>query len=196
MKYLRPAPLHSHNIYRMIQNKRKKIHPNQHAARSKSNHPHIHPMIQKQKRRYDPSASASQDEARQIQSKSTREIKSLRIRRIRRLQPLRRLHSKPHYNSWRSHSCSPTSLHPHKIYTPRFKNKKESMIHPRQHRSESVSNTKLTSCFIPFPQCLTHDSKTKKKVWSIRVSTAAKSVSNTKLTGCSIPSAHIHPMIQ
>ena len=138
----------------------------------------IHPTIQKQKRKYDPSASAPQRKCVEYEthellhsirasrtiraytphdpirkgwrsirvsiaarSKSTREIKSLHIRRIRRL------HSHPHYNSWQSHPCSPTPLHSKtkkkawsiRIYTP-WSNKKRKKIHPRQHHSKKQLN--------------------------------------------------------
>ena len=40
------------------------------------------------------------------------------------------------------------------LFTARFKNKKESVIHPRQHHSEkrvNQANQILTTCSIPFP---------------------------------------------
>ena len=37
IKYLPSAQFHSHNIHRMIQNKRKKMHPNQHRSKKRVN---------------------------------------------------------------------------------------------------------------------------------------------------------------
>ena len=86
------------------------------------------------------------------------------------------------------------------LFIARFKNKRKK-IHPHQHHSKkrvNRANEILTSCSIPFPQYLPHDSKTKGRR-SIRVSIAARSESIGQikyLPPAPFHSHNIHRMIQ